>query len=163
MRKYIFTICFLLAFIPTIGQVDKSYLEAFTHPINLKPISMYHSPNIYYKELNSDKEGGWIIVIKQKNNNFFEIDIDQLNLYNIWVHIGDIGLVVQNYDSIPITLYDKPDTLSTKSTYIYESCIGLVYDINDKLVLLQINTNNECLLGWVEKKYLCSNPYTTCN
>jgi hypothetical protein len=137
-------------------------LEAFTHPLSLEPISIYYNPDSYYKKLESDSEGGWNVIIKQKLGNFFRVDIDELKLYDIWIQTGDIGLIVQNYDSIPIPVYNNPHINSKILTTLYKSYIGLVCDISDNFVQLKIDSNND-IIGWVEKKYLCSSPYTTCN
>jgi hypothetical protein len=163
-KKIIILFCISVVFadFELLGQY---HIEAFTHPlsdINQK-VSIYRAPNVYYKELKSDTEAGWIVDVKQKTGNFFQIDINDLRLNNIWIHIGDLGTVVQNYDSIAIPIYIEPDTTSFKSRYIYESCIGLIYDISDNLILLQIIKENECFFGWIERKYLCGSPYTTCN
>jgi hypothetical protein len=139
--------------------------DAFTHPLlDIKQKnSIYYAPNVYYKELKSDREAGWQVVITQKKDNYFQIDITDLKLYGIWIHIGDVGVVIQNYDSIAIPVYVIPDKNSFKNTYIYYSCIGLVYDICEDLVFIQTTIDNKEIWGWVEKKYLCGSPYTTCN
>jgi hypothetical protein len=145
-----------------LGQYN---IEAFTHPISdiNQTVSIYRNPDVYLKELQSDVEAGWIINIKGKKGNYFQIDIDDLKLYDIWIHLGDIGVVVQNYDSIAIPVYIKADTTSLKYEYIYYSCIGLVYDISENFLFLQITKEGKNIYGWVERKYLCGSPYTTCN
>ncbi|MFV0598393.1 MAG: hypothetical protein ACK5M0_01520 [Bacteroidales bacterium] len=165
MKKGILIIC-LIILLPNIiifGQ-DRN-IEAFTHPFsNIKQkVSLYYSPNSYFKELDSDKEAGWLVVIKQKRDNYFQIDIEDLKLYNIWVHKGDLGVVVQNHDSIAIPMYSMPFLDSPKITYVHESNIGLIYDISDKMLFIQIIKEEDSFFGWVERKYLCGNPYTTCN
>lgn len=165
MKKIILLFCLSAVFadFELLGQHNN--IEAFTHPLSdiKQKVSIYYAPNMYYKELKSDTEAGWIVIIKQKTGNYFQIDIEDLKLYDIWIHVGDVGIVVQNYDSITIPIYIEPDTTSFKSRYIYESCIGLIYDISDNLIFLQIIKENECFFGWVERKYLCGSPYTTCN
>lgn len=164
MKRIILLICLLVFFgdLEVFGQQD---IEAFTHPLSdiKQKVPIYHAPNEYYMELKSDTEAGWIVSIKQKAGNYFQIDIKELKLHDKWIHIGDVGTVVQNYDSIAIPIYTEPDTTSFKSRYIYESCIGLIYDISDNLIFLQFVKEKECFFGWVERKYLCGNPYTTCN
>jgi len=155
----------LLAFMPAIiiPQENYNHFEAFTHPLNIKDsVSIYLEPNKYYKELGSDLEAGWIVKVKQKKENYFKIDIVDLKLHDIWIHIGDIGIVVQNYDSIALPVYTVSDTNSLVNKYIYKTCIGLIYDVKGDMYLLQIVIENECFFGWIERKYLCPNPYTTC-
>ena len=137
-------------------------IEAFTHPLGNKSASIYYKPDYYYKEIKPDEEAGWIVQIKAQESNYFKIDIVDLNLKNIWIHKGDIGVVVQNYDSLSIPVYTIPNTDSKVIYYIKNSTIGLIYGISDDYFLLQINIDGFCYFGWVERKYLCSNPYTTC-
>ena len=138
---------------------------AFTHPLSdiKQTTSIYHAPNVYHKELKSDNEAGWEAIIKQKQDNYFQIDIPDLALYDIWIHIGDLGVVIQNYDSIAIPIYAMPNKDSFKNNYIYNSCIGLIYDIFEDLVFVQTTIDDKQIWGWVDKKYLCESPKTTCN
>lgn len=147
--------------------VYRCNLKAFTHPEDLSVVSLYSKPNKFYRYLQSDIEAGWIISVEKKYTGFFYIKLPEeckLSKKNVWIKAGDIGVVIQNYDSIKIPIYVSVDTLSQPSGFIYISMIGKVYDIKDNLVLLGITLDNgEITQGWVEKKYLCGNPYTTCN
>lgn len=162
MKKLFITGILIFSNLIMLGQ--DMHIEAFTHPLSdiKQKVSLYSNPYIYYKELESDKEAGWIVNIKQQKDNYFQIDIQDLRLYNKWIHKGDLGVVVQNYDTIAIPVYSLPTFNSPKLTCIYESCIGLVYDISDKMLFIQITKEGVSFYGWVEKKYLCGNPYTTC-
>lgn len=120
MINKLLTYCILI-FSNLIMFGQDMHIEAFTHPlsdINQK-VSLYSNPDVYYKELKSDKEAGWTVVIKQKKDNYFQIDIQDLKLYNKWIHKGDLGVVVQNYDSTAIPVYSLPSINSPKLTYIY--------------------------------------------
>jgi hypothetical protein len=165
MNKNIIILFSLFVVFTEIELLGQYHIEAFTHPLSntKQKVSIYRAPDVYYKELKSDVEAGWIVDVKEKSGNYFQIDISDLKLRNIWIHIGDIGTVVQNYDSIAIPIYVEPDTTSFIFRYIYESCIGLIYDISDNMILLQICKDSECFFGWIERKYLCGSPYTTCN
>ena len=144
----------------------KNTFEAFTQPYNLDKISVYSEPNKFYSYLQSDIEAGWIVKIKgQKSGHFYVKLPDDCSLFkkNIWVKQGDIGVIIQNYDSIKIPMYSSSNTLSKPIVYIYTSTIGKVCDIKKELVLLDIEYDDKNIQGWVEKKYLCGNPYTPCN
>jgi hypothetical protein len=164
MRIHIlfYSIFFLFVPIELFGQYN---IEAFTHPcLDIKQkVSLYRKPNEYFKELKSDTEAGWIVRIKQKTDNFFQIDIDDLKLHEVWIHKGDVGINVQNYDSIRIPVFIEPDTNSIISRYINEYCIGLIYDISDTMLFLKLEIRNNIIYGWIERKYLCGSPFTTCN
>jgi hypothetical protein len=164
MIRNISLIC-LSVFLTNVSLYAQYNVEAFTHPLSTitQTVSIYSNPDVYSKELKSDIEAGWIVIVKQKKGNYFQIDIEDLKLHNIWIHIGDIGIVIQNYDSIAIPVYSKPDTTSYINKYIYESTIALIYDISENLLFLQVIKEFDSFFGWIERKYLCGSPYTTCN
>lgn len=141
-------------------------LEAFTHPYNINQVPTYRSPNKFYSYLQADTEGGWIVEIQKQREGFFYVKLPsecELPKKYIWIKAGDLGVVVQNYDSIEIPVYLSADTLSVPVTYISHSTIGIIYSIKKDFVLLRCRYNDEEVKGWVQKKYLCGNPYTPCN
>ncbi len=143
--------------------VDYDNIEAFTHPLTLEPIPIYSHPGKYLRNIDSDVEAGWIVRITKKRGEYFQVNIEDLSLHNIWIKSGDMGLVIQNYDSLQIPMYLKPDTNASVERFILESHIGLLYDIRNNFALLRIMVNGEEVEGWIELKYLCGNPYTTCS
>lgn len=163
MKKTISLFLFASVFLIGGYQIKYNNVEAFTHPVDIEhSVSIYYSPGEYYKELDSDDEAGWIVNVKKRKLNYFQIDIPELKLNNVWIHLGDIGIVIQNYDSIALPIFSEPNVNSKVITHIYQSYIALIYDISNNFFLLQIITNEKCFFGWVERKYLCASPYTTC-
>lgn len=163
MKKYFF--CFI-GFIFYSCVSHQFIFQAFTHPNDLEKISIYSKPDKFYSYLSSDKEAGWIVKIMNKNANYFYVKLPPecyFSKKNIWVKSGDLGIIIQNYDSIKIPIYESSDTLSNSIQYIYSSTTGRIYDIKNDLFLLGFKYENKEILGWIEKKYLCGNPYTTCN
>ena len=148
------------------GQVAKgqSGFEAFTHPEGFLPqtVSIYHSPNVYSKEIESDKEAGWIVRVYERRGNYLRIDIEDLELHGVWVHCGDIGVVIQNYDNLQIPFFSSLIDIKCDTTYITKSYMAIVYDYVDPYVFVRIDSKNN-IYGWIEKKYLCGSPYTTCH
>lgn len=143
-----------------------SSFEAFTHPYKLDLMPTYSSPNKFYSYLQADTEGGWIVEIQKQQEGFFYVKLPsgcELPKKYIWVKSGDLGVVIQNYNSIGIPVYLSADTLSVPATYILNSVIGIIYSIKKDFVLLRCRYNGYEIKGWVQKKYLCGNPYTTCN
>ena len=142
----------------------QNHLEAFTSPYSLNNTSIYDCPYNYMTEISPDAEAGWTVLIKGKVDNFFCVDIEDLNLKNVWVHRGDVGIVIQNYDSIPIPIYSSFfnfDTINSSKEYVYTGHIAIIYDISEKFVFVHIP--QLYIYGWVDRKYLCGSPYTTCN
>lgn len=141
-------------------------LEAFTHPYNLNQMPTYKSPNKFYSYLQADTEGGWIVEIQKQREGFLYVKLPsecELPKKNIWLKAGDLGVVIQNYDSIEIPVCLSADTSSVAVSHISHSVIGKIYSIKKDLVLLSCSYNDAEVKGWVQKKYLCGNPYTPCN
>lgn len=164
MKKKYIIFCFLLSLYSCVTR--KVYFEAFTHPLDLEEIPVYSRPNKFYSYLKSGDEAGWLVQIKKQKSGYFNVKLpSDCNLLkkDVWVKLGEIGVVVQNYDSIKIPMYVSADTLSKPITYICTSTIGEIYDIKQEFVLLRIKSENKDNVGWFQKKYLCGNPYTTCN
>lgn len=89
----------------------------------------YKSPNKFYSYLQADTEGGWIVEIQKQREGFFYVKLPsecELPKKNIWLKAGDLGVMVQNYDSIEIPVYLSADTLSVPVTYISNSVIGII-------------------------------------
>lgn len=138
--------------------------EAFTHPEanTQQRVSIYHSPNVYYTEVLSGDEAGWIVHIHERQGNYFRIDIDDLNMNNVWIHCGDLGVVIQNYDNTNIPLFSSISMVNCDTTFLTQSYSAIVYDFVDQFVFVRIEDGDKPLYGWIEKRYLCGSPYTTC-
>lgn len=164
--KKIISLTYLI--VSCLGQIalGQSYLEAFTHPVgNLKQnVSIYSSPYVYCKDITSDVEGGWVVYVHERNNNYFRIDIEDLGMYNVWIHCGDIGANIQNYDCVNIPIYSSIHKKKCDTSYISQSYTAIIYDFEDPFVFVKIDadSNSNSLYGWIHKKYLCGSPYTTC-
>lgn len=158
-NRFFILIFLLLAQSSLIGQID-----AFTHPFEdtSTTVSLYSSPNVYLKELPSDNEAGWMVRIKDKKDNFFCIDITDLKLYDVWIHRGELGSIIQNFNEKKIPYYSSSNQIIG---YIYSSQIVRIFDYCGERVFIQlfINSKSYPIYGWIEKKYLCADPYTTCN
>ena len=146
---------------------QKYPFEVFTHPVSLDSIPVFKKPDKFLAYLQPDEEAGWIARVIRQEKGFFKIILPQecnIRQKKVWVKAGDIGTIIQNYDSVPIWMYTEPTTASAPLQKITSSAIGCIYGIQDQFVLLKVTLNDgACWLGWVEKQYLCGNPYTTCN
>lgn len=163
-RISFYIIFLMLAFYGFKHVYGQQMFEAFTHPTAdlFQRISIYSAPNVHYTEIDSDTEAGWIAQVYERKGNFFRIDIKDLSLNNVWIHCGDLGVNIQNYDSINIPLLSSIVKDKCDTTYINFGCTAIVYDFKDPFVFVRINVSDTSLYGWVEKKYLCGSPYTTC-
>jgi len=166
MRQYIVFFCIALSAFFCECTSQQVNIEAFTHPYDLEQVPIYSMPNKFYSYLQSDTEAGWIITVKRQRAGYFYVKLADdcyLSKKHIWLKAGTLGCVIQDYDSIRVPMYVSADTLSNKVLYIYTSTIGSIYDIKKEMILLSIKSGDKEVQGWVEKKYLCGNPYTTCN
>ena len=143
---------------------DKRGIECFTHPLIACdiPISVYTAPYVYEKQMSRDRseEAGWIVYAEEVYKDFIKIRFENDSVR--WVHIGDVGVVVQNYFDFGIPVYMRPNNTAPKITYIYESQMALLTNFTDKYACVVLVGIEDAIYGWVERKYLCGSPYTTC-
>lgn len=164
MKKNCIIVLFGLLFHSCAFQ--QPYIKAFTHPFDLDEISVYSKPDIFHSYLQADEEAGWIVEIYNQDTGYLYVKLPEecdFPIKDVWVKSEDIGIIVQNYDSVKIPVYLLPDTSSNSITHLYTSTIGVIYGIKENLVLLGIKEEDNYIKGWIEKQYLCGNPYTTCN
>ncbi len=140
-------------------------IECFTHPICGFPITLYSKPSAYacLKELEISGEAGYEVEALRAENGY--IMLSHLNEENehVWVRVGDVGIVIQNYNNYSIPVFFHPDSLSTVQTYLSESYIAILYDWNKDFVMVSIKDEKMEYIGWINRRYVCGSPYTTCN
>lgn len=165
LKLFILALLFFQSSFSVSQRID--IVECFTHPISAisNPISLYTEPYHYEKELYIDhgSEGGYLVIAEEIFDNFIKIRLLNDSTYVRWVHVGDVGVVIQNYDHLLIPIYSDCSDQSTIITYIDNSYIGLIVNFSKDFICLMINTQKNLIYGWVEKKYICGDPYTTCN
>ena len=76
-----------------------------------------------------------------------------------WIHGSLLGAKTRNYGGQTIALYKTPDT-TQMAFIIYEQDVILNFNAMCGNDWVQVNYNGE--LGWIQSKWLCSNPVTTC-
>ena len=152
--------------------MGQNNVVGFTHPLAKynESISIYNAPYIYDKELYIDtiaNEAGYLVIVEERHDLFLKIRMIDDSTFVKWVRVGDIGVSIQNYDLKEIPVYSKASNNSPLITCLYSSYIGLIYDIMDCYVCLEIiDPNNSWqtthVIGWIKSSYLCGDPYTTC-
>ena len=132
-----------------------------------------------------DKPGGHSVGTfqnDQKNENFLVFDLlasDQGYFkvsiqYSIngkakvgWVRKGDyLGTYMSNYaEGTTLNFYSQPDQNATVSTSIHKwyNAFYTILDCNGTWVKVIATLNGKDYSGWIEGKWLCPNPYSTCN
>ena len=162
--KFFFILFFL--YINSLTIYSQTNFYAFTHPKSKKKIKTYLLPHKFYSYLYADKEAGWIVQVEKENKGYFKIKLPEecsYKLKEIWVKSGDIGVVIQNYESFKVPVYKSFKNKSKIIFFINKSIIAKIYDFKNSLVLIKVVNNKKEIWGWIEQKYLCGNPYTTCN
>lgn len=166
---YLKKIIVCLMVMSPIDIFGQDLLTCFTHPFSSEPIPLFSKPNVYMKDLciDVDGEAGYEVIPLRKEDGFILVHFPCCEYISdekqAWVKIGDLGVVVQNYDNYSIPVYTQPDSLSTIQTYLLKSYIGLLYDWTDDFVMLQIKDKDVECFGWIDRSYICGSPYTTCN
>lgn len=162
MMKKILIFLLILFSIHIYGQS----IECFTHPLCKidDPIPIYSKPGVYIKDLYISGEAGYEVEALKKESDFILLSHIPSETDSIWVNIGDVGVVIQNYSEDSIPIYSLPDSLSMIQTYLFESSIAILLDWNENFVFVQIQENNmKEYTGWINRRFVCGSPYTTCN
>lgn len=140
-------------------------IECFTHPQCGCPITLFSRPSACARlnDLKISGEGGYEVEALRTENGYILLShIDEKN-EQVWVKIGDVGVVIQNYNNDSIPVYTQPDSLSAVQTYLLDGYVAIFYDWNKDFVRVCIKDDKIEWIGWVDRKYICGSPYTTCN
>lgn len=145
---------------------------------------IYDKPNgkIIFN-LPSDEGDSWLVEIEEKKSDYFKIrniwrqkyvqetggswanywKNNWMNNYKyIWVKKGNLEINTRNYDGQKIPLYEIADKSSKIVGYIENAQTVSVLDAcNDWAYIKGVNDKEE-VLGWLEPKWQCGNPLTTC-
>lgn len=191
MKKSTTIVCtILILFASKTKKCDNINLTCFTHyqvnqkKENLPLFNIYDKPNgkvIFNLPL--DEESGWEIEILEKRFNYFKInniwsknfveskggpwanvwENDWMRRYDhVWVEKGSVGLNINNYDNQKVIIYNQPTSKSEIIGFIEKPQTVKILDVcRDWAYIEGINGNNK-IYGWLEPKWQCSNPVTTC-
>jgi len=141
-------------------------MGAFTHPFEMQDIYIYSSPQLdsAFGTMSSGEEGGWRVTLIDSYQHFFKgVMTEGPNSEDtIWLNSKDVGIVVQNYDSIPIKVFGNRRNTSVRDT-IWWSLTARVTDFDRNQACITFFEGENEVTGWVSRDYLCDNPMTTCN
>lgn len=144
-------------------QCSEVNMKAFTHHFEDK-LSIYKNINgALLNEIDSDEEAGWIVEIIGVNEDYFEININDLNIYGVWVLKPSLGLNTRNYDGQSISLYREPTKKSDEVARLDEEQTVMILDAcKDWAYIKGKSKDGKEVEGWLEPSMQCGNPYTTC-
>ena len=108
-------------------------------------------------------EAGYEVEALRAENGYIMLSHLNEEKEHVWVRVGDVGIVIQNYNNYSIPVFFHPDSLSTVQTYLSESYIAILYDWNKDFVMVSIKDEKMEYIGWINRRYVCGSPYTTCN
>lgn len=144
-------------------QCSEITVSAFTH-VESDSLVLYKAANgSFYKIIGPDEEAGWIVEILKSEKGYFNINIPDLDINDVWVKKGCVALNTRNYDGKKIRLYDKPNTSSSIKSYLISEQTVKVLNVCANWVYIEGKGNNgETVEGWLEPEMQCSSPYSTC-
>ena len=135
----------------------------------LPSFSIYNKPNgkVIFN-LPPDEESGWEIDILEKKSDYFKIENvwknNWMNNYKyVWIKKGSVGLNINNYDNQKVPIYSNSNTESEIVGYIENAQTVSVLDTCKDWAYIKGINGKEEVLGWLEPKWQCGNPLTTCN
>lgn len=170
-RIIILSICGFSGFIRVFA------IEGFTHPYDNVPIVLYDAFYSPVSVLLSDTEAGWIVNVIEIDSPYVKIQFHEDNkLYDacyfkkimqdtVYARQQDIGVVIQNESNgeVQIPIFESAKCERVIG-YLDTSYIGTIEDVYGELIRVKIRVNQcQYITGWVNSKYVCGNPYTTCN
>lgn len=140
-------------------------MQAFSHPLSLDTILVYVDSTGERISLASDLESGWRLkVIKASEEEFYvEFLEGPLQDESVWIEKKDVGVVIENYNNFLIGAYEEPSESSKKIMTINESMVVVLVGFDEFFVQVCLEIEAEMKKVWIQRKFICDNPVTTCN
>jgi acyl-CoA synthetase (AMP-forming)/AMP-acid ligase II len=139
-------------------------VRAFTHHFEEKLLIFINQKGDLLSEIEPDEEAGWIVEIVGVEGDYFKVNIDDLDLNNVWVLKKSLSLNTRNYDGQSIILYQDPTKKSGKVGLLDKEQTVMILDAcKDWVYIKGENINGTEVSGWLEPDMQCGNPYTTCS
>lgn len=140
-------------------------IDCFTHPLCGFPITLFSAPSAFacWEDLLVSGEAGYEVEALRTEKGYILISHPNEENEEVWVRIGDVGVVVQNYNNYSIPMYAEPDSLSIIQTYLLKGYIAILCDWNKDFVRVCVKDEKAEYIGWIDRRYVCGSPYTTCN
>jgi SH3-like domain-containing protein len=145
----------------------ESELYVFVIETDSNGIDIRNKPDgeIINKLIHDENNMGYIITLIEAINGWFKIseieglDFDVPKLKNeAWIHGSFVAVSTRNYGNQELELLDKPNSKKVISKIRNVEWMLKINDLCGDWV--QVNYQNQ--LGWINKKWLCGNPVTTC-
>lgn len=165
MQLLIYVLSFLLLSCnDTKEKCDDIQVRAFTHYNSNQKLDIYNEPfnGKLLKKMDPHEEAGYILQIIGAEKDFFKVSFEDLDLKNVWVKKGTLGLITRNYDDQKLNLYSKPNLDSSVSSVLQKEQIVRVLGACNKWAYVETISDGEIKRGWLQPEMQCANPYTTC-
>lgn len=138
-------------------------VRAFTHHFEEKLLIYKNQNGDLLSKIDPDEEAGWIVEIVGVDGDYFKVNIDDLDLNNVWVLKKSLSLNTRNYDGQSIILYQDPTKKSGKVGLLDKEQTVMILDAcKDWVYIKGESINGKEVRGWLEPDMQCGNPYTTC-
>lgn len=144
-------------------------LEVYLNDADLTGTNIRNAPggSIITALIVDDQNSAYYFMVSEEVNGWFKIsspiygvetDI-QIPDKNVWIHSSVLGTDTRNYSGEHLPLLDKPKNGNVVATITNET-LGLgIKEMCGDWVLVKYKS----VEGWIERKWLCGNPLTTCN
>ena len=170
MKLLLLTIlCFysLLGFNQTTNDNDN--LFAFLNETIKLSTVVYHAPignKVFFTIDNPNDEFYQITLIKKRFKRYYveieNLSVNDANIWFGWINLTSAGISFTHND---IEIFEKPKEKSDsyKLKIQRESVIATILNYNNKgWMKVSFHWNNSLHIGWIPKKYQCSNAFTMC-
>ncbi len=186
MRKPILTLLLLTTLSAFTQERTKiffnDFVECFYSNKETEPIAIYDNPkgkiitkldvltepNCWYKFAISDSNNGWlkienILVLPACQENDLNNDIGEYKGKWILAKNMEIDLPdITKESGIKMNLYEKPDKKSNITFTALEYLSTELTEVNGTWAKVKFKKNGKLYSGWLERKYQCPYPWTTC-
>lgn len=146
-------------------QCEKTKVPAFTVENHPKVLEIFDKPNGKINQTLSleGEEGVYFTIINESMNNWLRISIEDLNLTEVWVKTGSVGVSTRNYNGEDINLYQDSNIKSKRISYLKGEQIVIIMKVcNDWAFIEGIGENNQIVHGWLQPDMQCGDTVSTC-
>ncbi|MCK8521535.1 hypothetical protein M0D21_08145 [Aquimarina sp. D1M17] len=160
----------------------KDYVECYYSDKETKPISIYESPSgkiiteltvlteslCWYKFAISESNNGWlkienVIVLPACEGNELNNDIGKYK--GKWISSENMKISLPHFtkeSGVKINFYENTDKNSNIIFTAIEYLSTELTEVNGTWAKVKFKKNGKLYTGWIERKYQCPYPWTTC-
>ena len=162
---FYFLFIFMISFKFSISQVSQLILN---DPDKVSPTNVRSKPGGDVIGTIDSREEMALVKVLSKEGNYFLVSAyelcgrDEVVLSKKgYIHYSVLGAFISNYAKKPIPVYDSENKLTPSRKVYYSDEFFNILDSKKDMYLVFRKKSNEKF--WIESKYFCFSPCTTCN